>query len=62
MSGTRAKRETPPARQTRVLKRPLIQAGVERQPGETVELGASQIEWLEGEGYFEPAGEKGGDK
>lgn len=36
----------------RVLARPLIQRGIERKPGETVELRAHQVEWLEREGYF----------
>lgn len=39
----------------RKLARPLIQAGVERNPGETVLLRRDQIDRLAPEGYFENA-------
>ena len=38
--------------EARVLGKPLVQAGIERQSGETVELRADQIARLEPEGYF----------
>ena len=44
-----------PKRVERVLARPLIQAGVEHKPGETVSLWPHQAEWLGAEGYFEEA-------
>ena len=51
----------------RVLAKPLVNRGVELQPGDTVDLRQDQIERLEPEGYFEPVGGagnagKGGDK
>ena len=50
-------------RVTRTLAKPLIQAGVRREPGEEVALRPEQIERLEPEGYFEPLeGGKGGRK
>ena len=45
----------PAPRLKRVLARPIIQAGIERQIGETVELRPDQVERLEPEGYFEAA-------
>lgn len=51
-----------PSTQKRKLALPLVQAGVERKPGETVELGARQIEWLEPLGYFETPGGSGAGK
>ncbi len=41
-------------REARVLAKPLVQAGIERAPGETVRLRPDQIARLEVEGYFEP--------
>ncbi len=45
-------RKTGDGREERILARPLVQAGVERMPGETVRLRPAQIERLEQEGYF----------
>ena len=44
-------------REARVLAKPIEQAGVLREPGETVRLRPDQIARLEPEGYFKnPAG------
>ena len=51
-----------PSTQKRKLALPLVQAGIERKPGETVELGARQIEWLEPLGYFEKRRDSGAGK
>ena len=40
-------------REDRVLAKPLIQAGVRREAGETVRLRPDQIARLEADGYFE---------
>ena len=40
------------AREERVLARPMIQAGIERAPGETVRLRPDQIERLQAQGYL----------
>lgn len=49
-------------RQKRVLAKVLIQNGIRREPGETVELRPDQIERLEPKHYFAPAppADKGG--
>ena len=50
-------------REKRVLAKAIIQAGVERNAGETVELRPDQIARLEPDGYFEseaPARERRG--
>lgn len=48
MSGPRERRIR------RVLAKPLVNRGIELQPGDTVDLRQEQIERLEPEGYFEP--------
>lgn len=40
----------------KVLARPLVQAGVLREPGDTVTLTPAQVERLAAEGYFTDAG------
>ena len=50
-------------RERRTLARPLVQGGVHKAPGETVELRPDQIARLDAQGYFAadgapaPAGE-----
>ncbi len=39
-------------REERILARPMIQAGIERAPGETVRLRPDQIERLQAQGYL----------
>ena len=61
MSGPRERRIR------RVLAKPLVNRGVELQPGDTVDLRQEQIERLEPEGHFEPVkgagkGAQGDDK
>lgn len=45
--------EQPEERIERTLARPLINAGVELRPGDTVMLRQDQIDRLEPDGYFE---------
>ena len=49
-------------RVTRILARPLIQAGMKKEPGDEVLLRPDQIERLEPEGYFRPAAKRKGAK
>lgn len=48
--------KTQPKRERRTLAKPLVQAGVERQPGEEVELRPDQIARLEAQGVVAPQG------
>ena len=41
-------------REQRMLAKPLVQAGIECNPGDTVRLRPDQIARLEAQGYFEP--------
>ena len=50
------KTDIDPTRHERLLAKALVQAGVEKQPGETVSLRADQIARLEAEGCFETVG------
>ena len=48
---TRRRKQTP-QRLDKVLARPIVQAGVLREPGETITLTPAQVERLAPEGYF----------
>lgn len=50
-----------PKRERRTLARPLVQGGVHKAPGETVELRPDQIARLEAQGYFAAAPAAGGE-
>ena len=49
--------EAKPKCERRTLARPLVQGGVHKAPGETVELRPDQIARLEAQGYFAAAQE-----
>ena len=48
--------KTQPKRERRTLAKPLVQAGEQKEPGDTVELRPDQIARLEAQGVLLPAG------